>query len=80
MSADATCSSANGSPLTTSLDRPRSEISMGGHGRSGREGILITTEFTLQAREFGEKAGVELINLTRLEGLLREYGLAEFKD
>lgn len=45
------------------------------------KGILITTsDFTAQAQEFGEKAGVELINLARLEGLLREHGLTEFQN
>jgi Holliday junction resolvasome RuvABC ATP-dependent DNA helicase subunit len=41
------------------------------------KGVLVTTSgFTVQAREFGERAGLELIDLTRLRRLLLEYGLA----
>jgi hypothetical protein len=42
------------------------------------KGVLITTsEFTVQAREFGERVGVELIALGQLKRLLVEYGLEE---
>lgn len=42
------------------------------------KGILITTsDFTVQAREFAQKVGVELIPLGQLKGLLSEYGLKE---
>jgi hypothetical protein len=39
------------------------------------KGIFITTsDFTTQAREFGERVGLELINLQRLTELLAEHG------
>ena len=42
------------------------------------KGILITTsEFTSQAREFGMRAGIELIGSAGLEKLLTEHGLLE---
>lgn len=42
------------------------------------KGIFITTsEFTVQAREFGRKVGVELIDLEHLQKLLLEYQLIE---
>ena len=42
------------------------------------KGIFVTTsDFTPQAREFGEKVGLELINLSRLRTLFVEYGLAD---
>jgi restriction system protein len=42
------------------------------------KGIFITTsEFTVQAREFGQRVGVELINLEQLQELLLEHQLAE---
>lgn len=41
------------------------------------KGILITTsDFTAQAREFAERVGLELINLSQLEGLLAQHGLS----
>ena len=41
------------------------------------KGIFITTsDFTPQAREFGEKVGLELIDLARLQALLAENGMA----
>lgn len=40
------------------------------------KGVFITTsDFTPQAREFGQKAGLELVNRTRLQELLVEFGL-----
>jgi restriction endonuclease Mrr len=40
------------------------------------KGIFITTsDFTVQARQFAEKAGVELVNLAGLKKLLTEYSL-----
>ena len=40
------------------------------------KGILITTsDFTPQAREFGERVGLELISLGGLGQLLKEYGI-----
>jgi Holliday junction resolvasome RuvABC ATP-dependent DNA helicase subunit len=45
------------------------------------KGVFITTsDFTLQAREFGERVGVELINLPQLRKLFFEYGIAELQD
>jgi restriction system protein len=45
------------------------------------KGIFITTSsFTPQAREFAEKAGVELIDLRQLEKLFLEYGVAALED
>jgi Holliday junction resolvasome RuvABC ATP-dependent DNA helicase subunit len=45
------------------------------------KGIFITTSsFTPQAREFAEKAGVELIDLRQLEKLFLEYGVAAMND
>ena len=39
------------------------------------KGILITTsDFTAQAREFAERVGIELINLSQLQGLLAQHG------
>jgi len=38
------------------------------------KGIFITTsDFTVQAREFAERVGLELINLPRLRELLAQY-------
>jgi Holliday junction resolvasome RuvABC ATP-dependent DNA helicase subunit len=38
------------------------------------KGILVTTsDFTIQAREFAERVGVELINLSQLQNLLGEH-------
>ncbi len=40
------------------------------------KGILITTsDFTAQAREFGERVGLELINLKQLQSLLAQHGM-----
>jgi Holliday junction resolvasome RuvABC ATP-dependent DNA helicase subunit len=40
------------------------------------KGILITTsDFTAQAREFAQRVGVELIDITQLQKLFVEYGL-----
>jgi restriction system protein len=40
------------------------------------KGILITTsDFTAQAREFGERVGLELINSSRLQDLFVRYGM-----
>jgi HJR/Mrr/RecB family endonuclease len=40
------------------------------------QGILITTsDFTVQAREFAERVGLELINLERLQNLFTQYGM-----
>jgi Holliday junction resolvasome RuvABC ATP-dependent DNA helicase subunit len=42
------------------------------------KGIFVTTsDFTVQAREFGEKVGLELVNWRRLRELFVEYGIAE---
>jgi Holliday junction resolvasome RuvABC ATP-dependent DNA helicase subunit len=42
------------------------------------KGILITTsDFTVQAREFGARVGVELVPMGQLKRLLLEYGLTE---
>jgi hypothetical protein len=44
----------------------------------GMKGILITTsDFTVQAREFAQRVGVELIPLGLLKSLLSENGLKE---
>jgi Holliday junction resolvasome RuvABC ATP-dependent DNA helicase subunit len=41
------------------------------------KGILITTsDFTVQAREFAERVGLELINLPQLQSLLSQHGMA----
>ncbi len=41
------------------------------------KGILITTsDFTVQAREFAERVGLELINLPQLQSLLTQHGMA----
>ncbi len=41
------------------------------------KGILITTsDFTAQAKEFAERVGLELINLSQLQSLLTEHGMA----
>jgi HJR/Mrr/RecB family endonuclease len=38
------------------------------------KGVFITTsDFTAQAREFGERVGLELIGLSQLQELIREY-------
>jgi Holliday junction resolvasome RuvABC ATP-dependent DNA helicase subunit len=45
------------------------------------KGVFITTSsYTAQAREFGERAGVELIDLRQLERLLVEYGATDPTD
>lgn len=45
------------------------------------KGIFITTsEFTLQAREFGRKVGIELIDSEQLQKLLLEYHLIESQN
>jgi restriction system protein len=42
------------------------------------KGIFITTsDFTAQAREFAERAGLELINLIQLKKLFDDFGLTE---
>jgi len=42
------------------------------------KGVFITTSgFTVQAREFGERVGLELIDAEKLETLMREYGVAD---
>lgn len=42
------------------------------------KGIFVTTsDFTLQAREFAEKAGIELIDTAKLKTLLHDHGLQE---
>jgi len=42
------------------------------------KGIFITTsDFTPQAREFADKAGIELIDAAKLKTLLRDHGLQE---
>jgi Holliday junction resolvasome RuvABC ATP-dependent DNA helicase subunit len=41
------------------------------------KGVLITTsDFTLQATEFAERVGLELINLPELRALLAQHGMA----
>jgi restriction system protein len=41
------------------------------------KGVLITTsDFTVQAREFAERVGLELINLPKLRSLLADHGVA----
>jgi Holliday junction resolvasome RuvABC ATP-dependent DNA helicase subunit len=45
------------------------------------KGIFITTsDFTVQAREFGQKAGIELIDLAQLQKLLLEYQMLESQN
>jgi restriction system protein len=45
------------------------------------KGVFITTsDFTTQAREFAERAGLELIDLRQLEKLFHEYGVAILQD
>jgi restriction system protein len=45
------------------------------------KGVFITTSsYTAQALEFGERAGVELIDLRQLERLLVEYGATDPTD
>jgi hypothetical protein len=45
------------------------------------KGVFITTSsYTAQAREFAEKAGVDLIDLTQLEKLFLEYGLIQLAE
>jgi Holliday junction resolvasome RuvABC ATP-dependent DNA helicase subunit len=45
------------------------------------KGIFITTSsYTAQAREFAEKAGVELIDLRQLEKLFLDYGLTQHNE
>jgi len=40
------------------------------------KGVLITTsDFTIQATEFAERIGLELINLPRLRALLAQHGM-----
>ena len=42
------------------------------------KGVFITTsDFTAQAREFGERVGLELIALPQLQELICEHGLRE---
>lgn len=42
------------------------------------KGVFITTsDFTAQAREFGDRVGLELIALPQLQELIREYGPRE---
>lgn len=42
------------------------------------KGIFITTsDYTVQAREFADKVGLELINMVQLRALLRENGLTD---
>jgi len=42
------------------------------------KGVFVTTsDFTPQARDFGDKAGIELIDAAKLRALLDEYGLHE---
>ena len=42
------------------------------------KGILITTsDFTVQAREFAERVGLELINLPQLRSLIAQHGTAD---
>jgi Holliday junction resolvasome RuvABC ATP-dependent DNA helicase subunit len=42
------------------------------------KGVFITTSgFTVQAREFGERVGLELIDAGKLETLMSEYGIAD---
>lgn len=36
--------------------------------------FIITSDFTAQAREFGDRVGLELIALPQLQELIREYG------
>jgi restriction system protein len=41
------------------------------------KGVFITTsDFTLQATEFAERVGLELINLPKLRALLAQHGMA----
>ena len=41
---------------------------------SAVKGVFITTsDFTVQAREFGERVGLELIGLSQLQELIRKY-------
>jgi Holliday junction resolvasome RuvABC ATP-dependent DNA helicase subunit len=45
------------------------------------KGVFITTsDFTVQAREFGQKAGLELISLPQLRKLLNELGLGNLQS
>ncbi|MHB1856049.1 MAG: restriction endonuclease [Acidobacteriaceae bacterium] len=45
------------------------------------KGIFITTsDFTMQAREFGERVGLELINSVQLQKLFLEYGMLELEN
>lgn len=39
--------------------------------------FIITSGFTVQAREFGERVGLELIDAEKLEALMSEYGVAD---
>lgn len=42
------------------------------------KGVFITTSgFTVQAREFGERVGLELIDAEKLEVLISEYGIVD---
>ena len=45
------------------------------------KGVFITTsDFTPQAREFAERTGLELMNLSQLRRLLDDFGLAELRE
>ena len=45
------------------------------------KGIFITTsDFTVQAREFGQRVGLELINSVQLQKLFLEYGMLESQN
>ena len=45
------------------------------------KGIFITTSnFTVQAREFGQRVGLELIDSTELQKLFVEYGMFELQN
>lgn len=48
--------------------------------RAVKGAFITTSSYTAQAREFAEKAGVELIDLTQLEKLFLEYGLVAQKE
>ena len=45
------------------------------------KGVFITTsDFTVQAAEFAERVGLELINLPRLRELLAQYEMTNQKE
>ena len=45
------------------------------------KGVFVTTsDFTPQAREFADKAGIELIDAAKLKALLHDHGLQERKS